>query len=84
MIYIRGVGRWFDKGGLYRSISKGSVISVHKSYITIQKHRGHQPGAPMVPTPMHIHVIQGGYMYALSGAYNPGTILHLLYMCIHV
>jgi hypothetical protein len=26
----RGVGRWFDKGGLYGSIGKGSMISVHK------------------------------------------------------
>ena len=26
----RGVGRWFGKGGLYRSIGKGSMISVYK------------------------------------------------------
>ena len=47
----RGVGRWFSKGGLYRSIGKGSMISVYKiqsSYIIIQKHRGAPaPGAPM-------------------------------------
>ena len=53
---IRGVGRWFGKGGLYRSIGKGSMISVYKiepSYVTIRKHRGAPaPGAPMVPTPM--------------------------------
>ena len=52
----RGVGRWFGKGGLYRSIGKGSMISVYKiepSYVTIRKHRGAPaPGAPMVPTPM--------------------------------
>ena len=39
----RGVGRWFGKGGLYRSIGKGSMISVYKiepSYVTIRKHRG--------------------------------------------
>ena len=57
----RGVGRWFGKGGLYRSIGKGSMISVYKiepSYVTIRKHRGAPaPGAPMVPTPMvHKHV----------------------------
>ena len=49
----RGVGRWFGKGGLYRSIGKGSMISVYKiesSYVTIRKHRG--APAPMVPTPM--------------------------------
>jgi hypothetical protein len=46
IIQSRGIGRWFDKGGLYRSISKGSMISVYKiqpSYIiiiTIRKHRG--------------------------------------------
>ena len=41
----RGVGRWFGKGELYRSIGKGSMISVYKiepSYVTIRKHRGHQ------------------------------------------
>jgi hypothetical protein len=53
----RGVGRWFDKGGLYRSIGKGSKISMYKiqpSYITIKRHtRGAPaPGAPMVPMPM--------------------------------
>ena len=52
----RGVGRWFGKGGLYRSIGKGSMISVYKiepSYVTIRKHRGAPaPGAPMVPMPM--------------------------------
>ena len=26
----RGVGRWFGKGGLYRSIGKSSMISVYK------------------------------------------------------
>ena len=56
MQIIRGVGRWFGKGGLYGSIGKGSMISVYKiqsSYIIIQKHRGAPaPGAPMVPTPM--------------------------------
>ena len=56
-IMTRGVGRWFGKGGLYRSIVKGSMsmISVYKiepSYVTIRKHRGAPaPGAPMVPTP---------------------------------
>ena len=54
--FSRGVGRWFGKGGLYRSIGKGSMISVYKiepSYVTIRKHRGAPaPGAPMVPTPM--------------------------------
>jgi hypothetical protein len=52
----RGVGRCFDKGGLYGSVGKGSMISVCKiqpGYITIKKHRGAPaPGAPMVPTPM--------------------------------
>ena len=52
----RGVGRWFGKEGLYRSIGKGSMISVYKiepSYVTIRKHRGAPaPRAPMVPTPM--------------------------------
>ena len=57
LIYMdRGVRRWFGKGGLYRSIGKDSMISVHKmesSYVTIRKHRGAPaPGAPMVPTPM--------------------------------
>ena len=56
VIKIRGVGRWFGKGGLYRSIGKGSMISVYKiepRYVTIRKHRGAPaPGAPMVPTPM--------------------------------
>ena len=45
----RSVGRWFGKGGLYRSIGKGSMISVYKiqsSYIIIRKHRGHQPPEP--------------------------------------
>ena len=46
----------YSKGGLYRSIGKGSMISVYKtesSYVTIRKHRGAPaPGAPMVPTPM--------------------------------
>jgi hypothetical protein len=28
-IISRGVGRWFDKGGLYESIGKGSMIIVH-------------------------------------------------------
>ena len=55
---IRGVGRWFGKGGLYRSIGKGSMISMYKiepSYVTIRKYRGAPaPGAPMVPTPMSI------------------------------
>ena len=57
-MYVRGVGRWFGKGGLYRSIGKGSMISVYKiesSYVTIRKHRGGtSPGAPMVPTPMYV------------------------------
>ena len=55
-VVCRGVGRWFGKGGLYRSIGKGSMISVYKiesSSVTIRKHRGAPaPGAPMVPTPM--------------------------------
>ena len=60
----RGVGRWFGKGELYRSVAigKGSMISVYKiesSYVTIRKHRGGgggapAPGAPMVPTPMNL------------------------------
>jgi hypothetical protein len=56
----RGVGRWFGKGGLYRSIGKGNMISVYKiepSYVSIRKHRGAPaPGAPMVPTPMDHHL----------------------------
>ena len=58
IVQIRGVGRWFGKGGLYRFVGKGSMISVYKiepSYVTIRKHRGAPaPGAPMVPTPMQI------------------------------
>ena len=54
----RGVGRWFGKGGLYRSIGKGSMISVYKiesSYVTIRKHRGAPaPGAPS--SFLHFHV----------------------------
>ena len=57
LTHHRGVGRWFGKGGLYRSIGKGSMISVYKlepSHVTIRKHRGAPaPIAPMVPTPMH-------------------------------
>ena len=53
----RGVGRRFGKGGLYRSIGKGSMISVYKSepsYVTIRKYRGAPaPRAPMVPMPMN-------------------------------
>ena len=48
--HTRGVGRWFGEGGFYRSIGKGSMISVYKiepSYtVTIRKHRGHQPPEP--------------------------------------
>ena len=54
--YSRGIGRWFGKGGLYRSIGKGSMISVYKiesSYVTLRKYRGTPaPGASMVPTLM--------------------------------
>ena len=64
-----GVGRWFGKGGLYRSIGKGSMISVYKiesSYVTIRKHRGAPaPGAPMVPTPMLEHIRYYLYTYIL-------------------
>ena len=58
---IRGVGRWFGKGGLYRSIGKGNMISVYKiepSYVlNYQKTWGGGgtspwPEPPMVPTPM--------------------------------
>ena len=63
IIVVRGVGRWFGKGGLYRSIGKGSMISVYKiepSYVTIRKHRGAPaPGAPMVPTPMVVATMTG-------------------------
>ena len=48
-MHCRGVGRWFGKGELYRSIGKGSMISVYKiepSYVTIRKYRGHQPLEP--------------------------------------
>ena len=61
------MGRWFGKGGLYRSIGKSSTISVYKfepSYVAIRKHGGgggHQPpGAPMVPTPMQYREIIEG------------------------
>ena len=69
---FRGVGRWFGKGGSsYRSIGKGSMISVYKiesSYITIRKHRGAPaPGAPMVPTPMGLY---SGKKNTLSNGYR--------------
>ena len=60
----RGIGRWFGKWGLYRSIAgKGSLIRVYKiepSYVAnYQKTWGGgapAPGAPMVPMPMsYVH-----------------------------
>ena len=55
-LQTRGVGRWFGKGGLYRSIGKGSMIRVYKIepiYVTSRKHKGAlAPRAPIVPTPM--------------------------------
>ena len=48
----RGVGRWFGEGGLYKSIGKGSMISVYKiesSYVTIRKHGG--GGGHQLPEP---------------------------------
>ena len=44
--YTRGVGRWFGKGGLYKSIGKGCVISVYKiesSYVIIRGHQALEP-----------------------------------------
>ena len=50
--HLRGVGRWLNKGGLYRSIGQGKGDIINNAY---RKHRGAlAPGAPMVPTPMHL------------------------------